>query len=60
MTMATQPAIGSADNLPAAVDECVPGLLTEAELETVTGGGGPAGANPSRMGGGAGINPSRS
>jgi hypothetical protein len=57
--MTTHIAIGSTDNLPAAVDECVPGLLTEAELKTVVGGGGPAGVNPSRMGGGAGINPSR-
>jgi hypothetical protein len=56
--MTTHTAIGATDGLRTA--ECDPDLLTEAELETVVAGGGPAGVNPSRMGGGAGINPSRS
>ena len=59
-TMMTQNAKGWTDKRPTAVDECVPGLLTEAELETVAAGGGAPGINPSRMGGGAGVNPSRS
>jgi hypothetical protein len=42
------------DKLPTAVDE-----LTETELETVAGGGGGVGVNPSLMGSGAGVNPSR-
>ena len=58
--MRTHIAIGSTDNRPTGVDECVPGLLSEAELETVAAGGGPAGVNPSLTGGGVGINPSRS
>jgi hypothetical protein len=55
----THTAIGPTHTLPTHVDECIPGLLTEAELETVVGGGGGAGINPSLMGGGTGINPSR-
>jgi len=58
--MTTHTAIGSTDNLATADDECIPGLLTEAELETVVGGGSGAGINPSLTGGGAGVNPSRS
>jgi hypothetical protein len=58
--MTTHDANGWTNKRPTAVDECVPGLLTEAELETVAAGGGGAGVNPSRMGGGTGINPSRS
>jgi hypothetical protein len=58
--MTTRTAIGSKDTLPTHIDEYVPGLLTEAELETVAAGGGGAGINPSLMGGGTGINPSRS
>ena len=37
--MTTHTAIGSTDNLATADDECIPGLLTEAELETVVVGG---------------------
>jgi hypothetical protein len=58
--MTTRTAIGSNDTIPTHVDECVPGLLSEAELETVAAGGGGAGINPSLTGGGTGINPSRS
>jgi hypothetical protein len=59
-TMTTHTVTGSTDKLPTAVDECVPALLTEAELKTVAAGGSGAGVNPSLTGGGAGINPSRS
>jgi hypothetical protein len=59
-TMTTHTAKGWTDERLAAVDECIPGLLTEAELETVVGGGSGAGVNPSLTGGGAGVNPSRS
>ena len=59
-TMTTHTANGSTDKLPTAVEECVPALLTEAELKTIAAGGGGAGINPSRTGGGTGINPSRS
>jgi hypothetical protein len=58
--MTTHTANGSTDKLSTAVDECVPALLTEAELKTIAAGGGGAGVNPSLTGGGAGINPSRS
>ena len=53
--MTTRTAIGSTDTLPTHIDECVPGLLTEAELETVAAGGGGAGINPSCTGGRGGL-----
>jgi hypothetical protein len=46
--MTTQTAVGSTDTLSTYDDECVPGLLSETELDKVAGGGGSAGVNPSR------------